>query len=165
MAPTASTAQRAQIEWRLNLHVQGYFAHKNPPPPRPLPTLGLCLGPCDGPWGRRAFFYERGTPVPEQSEKCEELYQEPENNQTIFFNPRRMELSHIPAHNNSVEIEQCILEHRQFIEAYRGTSLIRNRHPVGPYRRTIPRLLWRSWGGGRSLMSEVHVPLYSRTLW
>ena len=25
-----------------------------------------------------------------------------------------------------------------------GTSLIRNRHPVGPYSRTMPRLLWRS---------------------
>ena len=29
----------------------------------------------------------------------------------------------------------------------RGTSLIRNSAPVGPYRRTMPRLLWRSWGG------------------
>ena len=27
---------------------------------------------------------------------------------------------------------------------YRGISLIRNRHPVGPYRRALPRLLWRS---------------------
>ena len=26
---------------------------------------------------------------------------------------------------------------------YRGTSLIRNRHPAGPYSRTTPRLLWR----------------------
>ena len=31
---------------------------------------------------------------------------------------------------------------------YRGTSLKRSRHPVGPYSRTVPRLLWRSWGGG-----------------
>ena len=38
---------------------------------------------------------------------------------------------------------------------YRGTSLIRNRNPVRPYSRTMPRLLWRSWGGGRFLMSEV----------
>jgi len=28
--------------------------------------------------------------------------------------------------------------------AYRGTSLIRNRHPIGPYSRAMPRLLWRS---------------------
>jgi len=41
---------------------------------------------------------------------------------------------------------------------YRGTSLIRNRHSVGPYSRTMLRLLWRSWGGGQFLMSEV--PLY-----
>ena len=39
---------------------------------------------------------------------------------------------------------------------YRGTLLIiRNRHPVGPYSRTMPRLLWRPWGGGRFLMSGV----------
>ena len=31
---------------------------------------------------------------------------------------------------------------------YRVTSLMRNRHPVGPYRGTMPRLLWRSYGGG-----------------
>ena len=41
---------------------------------------------------------------------------------------------------------------------YSGTSLIRNRHPVGPYNRTMPRLLWRSWRRRRFLMSEV--PLY-----
>ena len=27
---------------------------------------------------------------------------------------------------------------------YRGTSLIRNRVPLGPYSRTMPRLLWWS---------------------
>ena len=27
---------------------------------------------------------------------------------------------------------------------YRGTSLVRNRHPVGPYSGTMPRLLWWS---------------------
>ena len=34
-------------------------------------------------------------------------------------------------------------------------SLTRTRHPVGPYSRTMPMLLWRSWGGGGGLMSEV----------
>ncbi|KAJ1473209.1 hypothetical protein T484DRAFT_3365307 [Baffinella frigidus] len=38
---------------------------------------------------------------------------------------------------------------------YRGTSLMRNRLPVGPYSRTMPRVLWWSWGGGQFLMSEV----------
>ena len=41
---------------------------------------------------------------------------------------------------------------------YWATLLIRNRHPVGPYRRPIPRLLGESQGGGRFLMCEV--PLY-----
>ena len=44
------------------------------------------------------------------------------------------------------------------VPLYGGTSLIRNRHPVGPFRRTMPWLLWRSYGGasgGGVLMSEV----------
>ena len=45
---------------------------------------------------------------------------------------------------------------------YRGTSLIRNSPPLGPYRgpysRPMPRALWWSEGGWRFLMSEV--PLY-----
>ena len=39
--------------------------------------------------------------------------------------------------------------------AYRGTSLIRNRLPVEPYSRAMPRALWWSHGGGRFFMSEV----------
>ena len=38
---------------------------------------------------------------------------------------------------------------------YRGTSLIRNSAPLGPYRRPMPRALGWSKGGGRFLMSEV----------
>ena len=38
------------------------------------------------------------------------------------------------------------------------TGVPRNRHPVGPYNKTISRLPWRPIGGGRFLMSEV--PLY-----
>jgi len=41
----------------------------------------------------------------------------------------------------------------------RGTSLIRNSAPLGPNRRTMPRVPGWSWGGGAVLMSEV--PLYS----
>jgi len=43
---------------------------------------------------------------------------------------------------------------------YRGTSLIRNRRPLGSYSRTIPRALWGSYGGGHFLMGEV--PLYTK---
>ena len=31
---------------------------------------------------------------------------------------------------------------------HRGTSLIRNRTPLGPYNRPMRRALWCSWGGG-----------------
>ena len=47
---------------------------------------------------------------------------------------------------------------RSFPRIHRGTSLIRNCPPIGPYSRTMPRALWRSWGGAQFLMSEV--PLY-----
>ena len=39
--------------------------------------------------------------------------------------------------------------------SYRATSLIRNRAPLGPYSRIMPRALWWSDGGGLFLMSEV----------
>ena len=38
---------------------------------------------------------------------------------------------------------------------YRGTSLMRNNAPLGPYSMTMPRALWWSWGGVLFLMSEV----------
>ena len=33
-------------------------------------------------------------------------------------------------------------------KAYTGTSLTRNRVPLGPYSRTVTRALWWSLGGG-----------------
>ena len=38
---------------------------------------------------------------------------------------------------------------------YRGTLLIRNSAPIGPYSRNMPRALRCSWGGGLFPMSEV----------
>ena len=44
-----------------------------------------------------------------------------------------------------------------YVIPYRGASLIRNNHSLGPYIRTMPRALhvWRSKGGAQFLMSEV----------
>jgi len=42
---------------------------------------------------------------------------------------------------------------------YRGTSLIRKRLLLGPYSKTMPRVLRWSGGGRRFLMSEV--PLHA----
>ena len=44
---------------------------------------------------------------------------------------------------------------------YRGTSLIRNSAPLGPYSRSMPRAPWWSYGGGLFLMSVV--PLHHDT--
>ena len=40
-----------------------------------------------------------------------------------------------------------------------GVSLTRNRHPVGPYSKTMPRLLWQSSRGGveRNMRAGVGV--------
>ena len=40
-------------------------------------------------------------------------------------------------------------------ERYRGTSQMRKRTPLGPYRRPMPRVPGGSQGGGRFLMGEV----------
>ena len=40
-------------------------------------------------------------------------------------------------------------------QRYRGTSLIRNTPLLRPYSRNMPRALWRPYGGGLFLMSEV----------
>ena len=34
------------------------------------------------------------------------------------------------------------------LRGYSGTSLVRNRAPLGPYSRTVPRAIWWSEGGG-----------------
>ena len=41
---------------------------------------------------------------------------------------------------------------------YRGTSLIRKRSPLGPYRRAIPRVLGGSWVGGWAFSYERDTP-------
>ena len=43
---------------------------------------------------------------------------------------------------------------------YRGTSLMRTPPLLGPYSRTIPRVVWWSYREGEFLMGEV--PLYTR---
>jgi hypothetical protein len=48
------------------------------------------------------------------------------------------------------------------VSDYRGTSLVRNSSPLGPYTRPMPRALWWSQGGGHVFMSEV--PLSFRVL-
>ena len=41
----------------------------------------------------------------------------------------------------------------------RGTSLIRNIPPVGPYSRTIPRIPWQPWLGGWAVSYERGTPV------
>ena len=56
-------------------------------------------------------------------------------------------------------IASCVVEPRDpeavAFQTYRGTSLIRNQPPIGPYSRSMPMALWRSLGGGLILVREV----------
>ena len=58
----------------------------------------------------------------------------------------RFENAETPQDASSEEIPQ---------DVYRGTSLIRNGAPLGPYSRNVPRALWWSQGGALFLMCEV----------
>ena len=53
---------------------------------------------------------------------------------------------------------KCVHSRSATLPHYRGTSLIRNTPPVGPYSSLMPRALRWSWGGRQFLVSEV--PLY-----
>jgi len=70
------------------------------------------------------------------------------------FTPTREIRRHVRALAHPVHVEF----RTPLSSEYRGTSLIRNRTPLGSYSRTMPRVLWWSYGGGHFLMSEV--PLY-----
>ena len=41
------------------------------------------------------------------------------------------------------------------VSCERGPSLLRDHPPLGPYSMPLSRALWRSFGGGLLLMSEV----------
>ena len=45
------------------------------------------------------------------------------------------------------------------LEVYRGTSRIGNTPLLGPYGRTIRRVLWWSWGGGEAVSHERGTPV------
>ena len=50
-----------------------------------------------------------------------------------------------------VPLKPAVLANLKSTNSYKGTWLIRNRAPLGPYGRTMPRTLWE----GVFLMSEV----------
>ena len=58
----AFARQRKMVDGFSTRTLQGYLAHKNPPPPKE-PTMALCLGTYGDPMGM-VVSHERGTPVP-----------------------------------------------------------------------------------------------------
>jgi len=60
-------------------------------------------------------------------------------------------MSELPLYNSHTERERTV----RTGEVYRGTSLIRKRPPLGPYRRPMRRAQWFPQRGGRFLTSEV----------
>ena len=95
--------------------------------------------------GWRAVSHQQGTPV------CQQMYQfiidrwiyAISKHGIITQPPDAFTITSLPAPDH-----------------YRGISLKRNKPSLGSYSRTMTRALWKSWGAGRFLMSEV--PLYAR---
>ena len=100
--------------------LQGYLAHKKQAPPQD-PTVGLCLGPFDGPRGV-GVSYELGTPVGVGGECLGAGVH------AVASSPRLSKSA--KQHANTPAPLQGYLAHKK--QRYRGTSLIRNSHPLGP---------------------------------
>ena len=52
-------------------------------------------------------------------------------------------------------VQESVVRDQARADMYRGTSPLKNRLPLGPYGRPMPRALRWSWGGGGGHMSEV----------
>ena len=51
---------------------------------------------------------------------------------------------------------ECLLMIKGLVHMYRGSLLMRNRLPLGPYSSTMPRALWEPYGGLRFRPVHVH---------
>jgi hypothetical protein len=143
--------QSGDVFWFL----QGYLAHKKPPPPQG-PPQGSRRRPSVGSWGE-AVSSEQGSPVCSE-EEGERGTTWPNVNKHLT-KPIRMACRCL---SGPVKGPNCFKSMRQPFTlgtawpnvnehptkpirmAYRGTLHIRNCHTVGPYSTTMPRLLWRS---------------------
>ena len=60
----------------------------------------------------------------------------------------------------STHLGRCLLtRQRHGVCQVWGTSLMRNTPLLGPYSRTMPEVIWWSYGGGLFLVSEAPLPL------
>jgi hypothetical protein len=92
--------------------------------------------------GGVAVSCERGTPA-----RSAQPALDTKPRQSVLFHTQASRLSSEDGHSAP-----------PVVSLYKGTSLIRKRYLLGPSSRPVPKILGRSWGGGRFLMSEV--PLY-----
>ena len=104
----------------LCFQLQGFLAHKKHPPPRRGGDGALGIVLLYGPGG--ALFLMGEVPM-----------YHPERNHTARA-----------IGNRSMQSSGEISSHREDAPGlrYRGTSLIRNNAPLGPYSRTMPMALW-----------------------
>ena len=86
-----------------------------------------------------AILYGKSRDRPAPASKYNALFFLP-----FFYVHEWMALTHVCIFNKAVSEQKLVCGHA----LSRGTSLIRNSSPLGPYSRTIPRALWWAWGGG-----------------
>ena len=129
---------------RTTARLQGYLAHKKLPPPRTL--LGLCIGPYGGPWGGRGFSWAR---YPCISAIKKRLSYEGGRSSGVNF-PLLMTVRELSVGQDHTYRGTSLIRNSAPLgpysrpgHAYRGTSLIRNSAPLGPY----GRICLGSYGG------------------
>ena len=69
----------------------------------------------------------------------------------------------VPSYERAGHLSRERLQTACYLSAqrrYRGTSLMKKRPPLGPYRRAMPRALWWSYGGG-VLSDERGTPVHT----
>ena len=62
---------------------------------------------------------------------------------TVLFEPSSLDSQHPPPRG---QLEPATATPK--VRTCRGTSLLRNSAPLGPFSRTMPKAIWLPWGGG-----------------
>ena len=94
-------------------------------------------------------FLECSTPVKAQGESTVA----PRGTAIFFTNVSQLPREAGPIPPDAGMSLKCRVD--TYVLQYRGTSRVRKRIPLGPYRRPMARVLGRSWVGLRFLMGEV----------
>ena len=150
--PTLSAGRERRCE------PQGYLAHIIDPPIGP--PFGPGHNPIVGSWGG-AVSYERGPPVDHKKIRMQNTTTARALDSALQGWSQASGLKRRGGYWTISGSQAHAVGIGSSVRGYRGTSLIRNRRPLGPYRRTMSRALYGFLKGGRLLMSEGGTPAFA----